>query len=48
MICIENILYINCRIINLVTIKKVKSQAILLYWMDGKKLYDKKTQKLLK
>ena len=32
---------------DLITIKKVKSQAILLYWVDNEKLYDKKIQKIV-
>ena len=48
MIYIENVFYMDCQIINLVTIKKVKSQVILLYLINNKKFYNKKTQKLLK
>ena len=27
--------------------RNIKNQAILLHWVNGEKLYDKKTQKLL-
>ena len=42
----KNILYINYQIINLIIMRKVKSQTILLYWVNGKKFHNKKTQKL--
>ena len=44
----ESVLYIDCWMINPIIIKKVKSQVILPHWVDSKKLYNKKTEKLLR
>ena len=36
----------DCQMIDLVTIREVKSQAIIAYLVDGKELCDKKIEEL--
>ena len=46
MIHAESIFNINCQIIDPVIMREVKSQIILSYQVNNKKLYNKKAQKL--
>ena len=48
MIYIKSVFCIDYQIIDSVTIREVKNQTRLSYWIDGEKFYDKKTQKLLR
>ena len=43
MIYVESVFFMDHQMMDLIIIKKVKSQAILLYWIDSKEFCNKKT-----
>ena len=47
MIYIESVFCIDCWIIDPITMGEIRSQVMLLYQVDSKKFYNKKTQELL-